>query len=412
MRWRSKEYKEAYPNLVGKSNTGTYGGKVIGEVTVKSANPVEKAARKAANYVARETFATALNTYDMPRRIVASITNPDYTFMEAINPVGTQEYHSVTSDKFAAEHPYIAAAADISTGLAAMNAGSIVKSGVRATRGAIRAAEAANNTAEQVAKLNAMPYAKRIAAVKAINKGVPKGGTKVALSQDVRPTINGIKNEKLLLPKAGTKGGTSTSNFIGVGKVRGKTGTRSQGSSKWLSKSNPINGGKVRGGGYKVGTSVPALEVVVPPAAVPFRPGFVPIPGLPGGILPLTPTPTLIPKARIETSTPTQLSLSEILNTVNEGDTIITPNGEYIRKNTTPSSNWKERYFDIQENRTYDAADVADEQYIIPAKSNDVWTAGQTSVGKYYPRVPSTFKRGTQTYPQVITKKAVYKPLQ
>ena len=77
------------------------------------------AVRAGTNRIGNDVVATALNTLDLPRRVVASATNNDYNLKQALNVVGVQPYKSVVGDEYAARHPYVAMGADIGAGLLA-----------------------------------------------------------------------------------------------------------------------------------------------------------------------------------------------------------------------------------------------------------------------------------------------------
>ena len=148
------------------------------------------------------------------------------------------------------------------------------------------------------------------------------------------------------------------------------------------------------------------------PIAGPVLPTFIPIPGLPG--YPSTP-PVITPKerARIESVTPQQKTLSEIIrgSQAQVGDTLQFPSGEQIvyQKGNSP----KERIFDVTTTKTYDAANIPQEQYYVPGRTQTQWTKTPQSANKYIPAVPKGEAREKgKYYPTIIKGNPQNKPLQ
>jgi hypothetical protein len=229
MRWRSKEYREAYPNLVDKSNNRT-----LPEVTVgsKSNRDVGADVRKSTDKFAKETTATVMNAADMPRRLIAATTNDDYSYKDAIQFFGTQPYKSVVGDEYAKENPKTAMAADIGAGLLAWNLPGITRSIAKTGAANMRNAAKLAQHADDVAAVNATPYIQRAKVVKDLNANVKNASGSTPVNQDVRPVINGITNKGQAIPATTTKGGSNMSTYSKSGQVSKGTGSKSQGSGK------------------------------------------------------------------------------------------------------------------------------------------------------------------------------------
>jgi len=409
LRWRSKEYKEAYARTTDKEGDAKQARK---DLYAGQAKKGGDAARKASGTFAKEAGATVMNAMDMPRRLVAATTNDDYSYKDALQFFGTQDYKSVVGDEYAAAHPGVAAAADIGTGLLAWNlpsiTRSIAKTGVNASRNAATIAK----HADDVARVNSTKYVQRARAVKDINKGIksPSGHTapnKEAFAAPARGSI--LPTPTVSTVREGSRGAGNVSGYTKVGKVSKGTGTKGQGSG-WLSKRGNVGGGQVKGGHVQSPLRIP--NVNMGPVQGPVYSPFIPIPGLPGGIAPPVITPE--PKSRIETRTPGRSSLSELFieNNITPGDTMVMPGGEQIRYNPEPDSTWVPRYFDIEARNTYDEdADNVTNQNWIPRASDVTYKKGQKSVNKYYPAVPKGEVRTNDYYPEVVGGKPTYRPI-
>lgn len=394
MRWRSKEYKEAYPNLVDSS-----GGRTLEGINVSPKTDIKGAVTKTTDYVGRETAGTIMNTIDMPRRIVAGVTNPDYTMKEALNPIGTQPYHSVVSDAYAKEHPYIAAGADIGTGLLAWNLPGITKSLVKTGVNVSKASGAMARASDDVARINALSPKDMSKAVKATKEAASKTSP---LTHDYITSAVGKGGNA-----SGKVGNVQVSSKAGV--VSKGTGTTNPAKGNWLGQRRPTNIGKVNSAYQQGGFSGHATYAIPKAPVVPFSP--IPIPGIPVGLPPRMDAPPYIPKARIETTTPGQISLSEIIrrSKASIGDTIVMPSGEQIRYVTGGRG---ERYIDTESRKVYDenSKNVA-AQKRVPDLESTTFRKGNEGVNKYYPAVPEGMNRASDYYPEIVDGKAEYRPI-
>lgn len=382
MRWRSEEYRKAYPNLV---DTG--GGRTLEEVT---ATPKNKATRQEKyekrrnelNYqTGMDMWGTVLNAADMPRRMVAATTSAirgddKMSYGDALQFFGWQPYKSVVSDEYEKAHPTASMLMDIGAGVAAVNAPGIAK-----------------NVAENAPRLatNIM----RTARVSAPRLEVPV-------------------QELSYQAGKGAAGSTKT-NWLKQGANRKLAGTKSGATGKPNVASRGVGGGSVKAGQTPRGavTQAEALPVNLLPYE---KPGFIPYPGLwlpPAK--PITPVPVQTYGQRIETETPWQVSLDQLIreNKVAPGDTLVMPNGEEI-KYVLPEEKTKfnPRMIDVTSTNIYDASKVAKDQFEVPGRREKTFGVQKKSADKYYPAVPKGEKRGKKTYPYIINGKASYKPLQ
>lgn len=340
---------------------------------------------------------------DLPRRIVAATTNDDYSYKDAIQFFGTQPYKSVVGDEYAKAHPKTAMAADIGTGLLAWNLPGITKSIAGTGMNVMRSEAALAAASDDIAKIAGSG-----------NAGVMKAGVKAAnkASRGANPKTNDFLSRAVSTGegKATNMGGGNVKTSTQTGKVAKGTGTQNNASGKWMQQSRPVNSGKVggqrQGGGYS-GTATYAIPHA---PIVPWKP--IPIPGLPGGIPPPVVTER---QKRIESKVPFQKTTGQLFieNNVAEGDTMVLPSGEMIKRVTGADSTWVPRIHDFMATKTYDqnSNDVTQQKKIPRASYNTYGVKGKNSVGSYYPGVPASEERDEEYYPEQVTGKTTYKPI-
>ena len=392
-RWRDSEYRKLYPNLVGKNNSAT-----LNEITVTN-NPVKNAVKKGTHDAGKAIFHTTMNTVDLPRRVIASATNSDYTLKDALNVVGEQPYKSVTGDEFASSNPKTAAAADIVTGLLAWNLPGVVKSISKTGLNLARSQAAIDNAIDATNKLAGSS-----------NKIMSQ-----AAKQSRQNTANVMKNNpgqyEILRITPQSSGQSSTRVTSGT-PIRIKEGVRADYRGKGMTGPKYSSGSVGRGktsSAYTPGTeNIGKFEYPIP-IATPFKPVLLPIPGLPG--YPITPGIPQV-RARIESTTNNPITLDEIIRQkgAQEGDTIQLPTGEQIvyKKGDSPVV----RKFDRSTTKVYDAANTPKEQYNVPGRTQTIWQNLPVGAGKYIPAVSKSEKRDKgKYYPTLIKGKATIKPL-
>ena len=374
MRWRSEEYRKAYPNLVSGDNSRT-----LEEITVTPNN----AATKKEKYETRrkglvhqagmDTWGTVLNAYDMPRRLAVAGIRDDYDVKDAVQFFGWQPYKSVLNEEYAREHPVIDAVANIGLGAAAAGTPSLIR-----------------NVAEN--------------APKAVTNAM-------ALGRSTAPRLTPHSADISYQAGKGAAGVTKTSwGKQGVNRVG--TGTRSGATGKPSVQSRGVNSGKVKGSQV---ARMPAERPPLPVQTLPYNTQWSTYPGLwlPQEKPKAPVVPYRIP-SRIETQTPWQVSLDELIreNEVAEGDTLVLPSGEQI-KYVLPKEkiNFNPRMIDVTSTNVYDAADVPENQYEIPGRREKTFGVQNQSVNKYYPQAPKGEQRGKKTYPYIVGGKSTYKPL-
>lgn len=404
-RWRDPEYRKLYPQLASKNASGELTS-TIGEVTVtpKHNLDVGSRVRRGTGEFATEAGHTVMNTFDVPRRLVAAGIHDDYSVVDALSVFGKQPYKSVTTDEFAAKHPYIAAGADVTTGMLALNLPGITRSIGRTGINLLKS-EAA------IAK-----------AVDATNKfaGAAPKVMKAAAKESRKNTANvmskspGQYETMTIYPQ--NAGGQGATKVVSNTKINTKTGARVDpnrgvGFSGPKSSRTNVGSGQTQGGYIPGSENIGGFQYPIPIPAI-VRPTFIPIPGLPNYVPPQA-SPPAKPRERIEAVNPETWTSSQIIRDTGAqpGDTLQFPSGEQIVY-ITGGQNIKDRIFDVSKTQVYDAAGVPQEQYLVPGRTQIQWSAAQPSAGKYIPAVPKSEKREKgQYYPTIISGAAKNKPL-
>lgn len=413
-RWRDPEYQKSYKEYT--SGTQTPKDKLSQYYTTQ-AQKGKDAASSGMEHAGKQMFHTTMNALDIPRRVVASATNNDYTLGQALDFVGEQPYKSVVGDEFAAKHPYIAAGADISTGLLAWNLPSITKSIIGTGANLARSEMAISNALDDFAMKRTLPTKIPKQTPGAFgNKGTQQTLSKVAENsrKGTQKIVDSNPNKYETLVLFPTEnGGVTATKLTRNTKIDTKVGARvdsnrGKGVSGYKQSRTSVGQGKTQGAYTPGSENVGGFHYPIP-VATPVKPTFIPIPGIPW--YPSTP-PTVVPQARIESITPQQKTLSEIIRSsqAQPGDTLQFPSGEQIvyQKGNSPV----ERVFNTSQTKVYDAANVPQEQYYIPGRTETQWGKTPQSVGKYIPAVPKgEIREKGKYYPTIITGNPQNKPL-
>lgn len=295
---------------------------------------------------------------DLPRRTIAAGVHDDYSLRDAFNVVGEQPYKSVTTDEFAAKHPYIAAAADVGTGMLAWNSLGVAKSIIGTGANLARSEMAIANALDDIVKY----------------KGNPAGAKQAAKSSRQNAAQltkqNPGKYETLKLTPEGQAGQQAT-KATGNTRITEQVGARID-PNRGRGFSGPKQSRTTVGKGQTQSAYTPGSENVGQfhypiPIPVPVKPTFLPIPGIPvGGNPPVVVAPQ---RERIESVTPQSKTLDEIIreSKAQEGDTLKFPSGEeivYIKGNSPV-----QRIFETATTNVYDAAKTPQEQALVPGRT-------------------------------------------
>lgn len=415
-RWRDPEYRKAYEATnpeTPKDRLSAYRQ----EQSKQGADAVRSGANKTASDIS-EVFHTVLNTADLPRRAIAAGVHDDYSLKDAFNVIGRQPYKSVTTDEFAAKHPYIAAGADIGTGLLAWNLPSITKSIIGTGANLARSEMAISNALDDFATQRTLPTKTPKQTPGAFgNKGtqqtLPKAAENSRKATQKIVDSNPNKYETLVLFPT-ENGGVAATKLTRNTKIDTKVGARvdpnrGKGVSGYKQSRTNVGQGQTQGAYTPGSENVGGFHYPIP-VATPVKPTFLPIPGIPvGGNPPVVVAPQ---RERIEAVTPQSKTLDEIIreSRAQEGDTLKFPSGEeivYIKGNSPV-----QRVFETATTNVYDAAQTPQEQVLVPGRTQLQWGAAPQSAGKYIPAVPKGEAREKKIYyPTLIQGQARYKPL-
>lgn len=400
-RLKSPEYRKVYQESIRNNPTAP---DRLAAYKQSQASKGAEVVRTAIDNTGREIVSTGLNALDLPRRIVASATNKDYSLGEAINIIGNQPYKSVVGDEYATKHPYVAMGADIGTGLMAWNLPGVTKAIV---------GTGLNLARSEAAIARAVDAAKQLS-------GAPPKVLKSAAKQSRQNTAKTIasnpnKYETLVIFPDGSTG-TSSAKTLSATKINSTPGARLDprrglGKTGWKTSRTPVDRGTSSGAYVPGREHVGGLHYPIPLAPI-VKPPFIPIPGIPAYPTkpPIVPTP--VTRERIEQVQPGQFTLTDIINKykAQPGDTLEFPSGEQIiyKRGNSPI----ERVFDVNTTKVYDVANTPREQYYIPGRTELQWKGAAPSVGKYVPGVPTQEIRNREIYyPSLVGGVSTQKPL-
>lgn len=403
-RWRDPEYRKIYPKLVSKTSDNELATTLPGVTVDKSNLDLGQVVNRGTTKFGEGLAHTFFNGLDMPRRLIAAATNDDYSLMDAVNIVGKQKYKSVTGDKFAAENPWTAAGIDILAGLILPNAMSIGRSITRNAGNLARTSSAVAGASDDFARISQLPPKQLQQATAATRQStrstIARNPNQQYETLVIHPTNTGTQATK-------TVSNTPINTTVGA-RVDVNRGINTSGGFK-SSRTNVGRGNTTSA--YTSGSpNIGGAHYPIPVFPT-IYPKFVPSFGIPNYYTPpqLPPQPQ---RARIETVNPGQITLDEIIRQsgAKPGDIIQLPNGEQIKY--IPGNTTAQRVFNISDSKTYDAADVPENQYYIPGRTQRTWTKSNQSANTYIPAVPLNEERQRGVYyPTILQQKPKYKPL-